>query len=665
MKGHPQFPILVGLRIASVLVLMALLLHPVLKWEKQAQVSLFWNVYLDNSVSMKYHQSISVPSLSNGVEMVEDAIRSKTEHTSFHHFSRSVEDVPSLSVSAEGSATDLGAVMEDILSSQDELAAAIVITDGQLTQGKHPSSIQKSSIPIHIIAVGDSVPLVDVAVKSLDAPTVAIKGEDIKAQVVVQATGLVDKPFNVSLYHNSILLGSKRVRIRGGGAEREVSFQFRPKQIGKQKYEIKVSSASEEINIENNRQLFEINILKDRYPVALVTGSPNYHTALMKKFTKSYPRIRVDHFVQRSDDVFYPSLDQFWKNSYDLIIFENFPANELPTSLQRVMGKKIVNNQASLAWVFGPHINKNSAESLFPFFYVEGVSNQLQDSPYSWYFSDEFNAESYLNTETDLQTEFPPLTSPDFYLLPKKSGSEVLAMQDTESAFPLILRTEVNGLRSLVFAAPDMYKLHYSLNETEQRFFLEKFWHGMYNWLLRSGSQNELYFRLNKDSYQQGEEIQIAGTQKGIENKTEARAFISVMKNGIKLNSAELHYNLSRSLWEGNIWASSPGSYSYEIGVEHGNNTSYHRGEFTVNESQIELNRVFVNRDMLKNLAIESGGKYIPWASRADVSDLVMNQSKNVTTKASVKFSQNPWLILMLVFILCIEWSFRRFSGLP
>ena len=137
------------------------------------------------------------------------------------------------------------------------------------------------------------------------------------------------------------------------------------------------------------------------------------------------------------------------------------------------------------------------------------------------------------------------------------------------------------------------------------------------------------------------------------------------MKNGIKLNSAELHYNLSRSLWEGNIWASSPGSYSYEIGVEHGNNTSYHRGEFTVNESQIELNRVFVNRDMLKNLAIESGGKYIPWASRADVSDLVMNQSKNVTTKASVKFSQNPWLILMLVFILCIEWSFRRFSGLP
>lgn len=664
LKAHPQFPILIGLRVCSIAVLVFLLMQPVMRWQKQETFPLTWNIYLDNSVSMRYHQSISVPSLTNGVETVEEAIISKTENVSFYQFSRSVEEVSSLAVNAKGSATDLGSVIDDILSDQDALAGAVIITDGQLTQGKHPSSFEKTSIPIHVIAVGDSLPMVDIAVKSLDAPTVAIKGEDVKANVIVQAAGQVDKPVNVSLYQDAKLLGSKRVRVRGGGSEREVSFQFRPKQIGTQEYEVRVSSASEEINIENNRQPFEINILKDRYPVALVTGAPNYHTSLIKKFTKSYPRITLDHFIQRSENVFYPSLDKFWKTSYDLIIFDNFPASGLPKTLQRILGKKIVQNQASLAWIFGPNTSKNTAESLFPFFHIDGINAELKETPKEWYFSENFNIERYLSSVAG-QSEFPPLRSADFSMIPNISESEILAQQNSESAHPVILRSDVNGLRSFIFGAPDMHKLHFALQETDNSGFLENFWHGMYNWLLRSGSENELYFRLNKESYQQGEEIHITGTQKGITNQAEARAFVSVFKDNEKMNSSELHYNLSRSRWEGNIWASSPGTYSYEIGVEHGKNTTVHRGEFAVNESQIELNRVFVNRSLLKNLAKQSGGKYIPWSYRADVSDLVMNQSKNVTSKASVKFSQNPWLILVLLFLLCTEWSVRRFSGLP
>jgi hypothetical protein len=373
----------------------------------------------------------------------------------------------------------------------------------------------------------------------------------------------------------------------------------------------------------------------------------------------------VDHFVQRNEEVFYPSLDLFWKSSYDLIIFDNFPATPLPKSFQRILGKKIIKDQSSLAWSFGPNVSQITAESLFPFFHVEGNPSASGNTPIEWYFSEQFNIEPYFNSTASSKYNFPPLSLTDFYIIPTKPESEVLALHNTALANPISIRTDVNGLRSFVFGTSDMYKLHYALNESDNSQFLENFWHGMFNWLLRSGSENELYFRLNKDSYQQGEEIQITGTQKGIENEAVARAFISVIKNDIKMNSAELHYNLDRSRWEGNIWASSPGKYYYEIGVEHGNNTSVHRGSFMVKESQIELNRVFVNRELLKNLAKESGGKYIPWASRADVSDLVMNQTKTVTNQASIKFSQNPWLITALLFLLCFEWSIRRFSGLP
>lgn len=665
LRGHPKFTILVCLRILSLFLLVFLLFQPVIHWKTQSHIPLKWNVYLDNSVSMRYHQSLSLQSIKNGVEFVENEIRMKETSYSLFQFSRELNEVRNFSLNADGSATDLGIVLDHILSEQDTLAGSIIITDGQLTQGKHPNSFGVIESPIHIIAVGDSIPMVDIAIKSIDAPTVAIKGESIKADVIVQAAGKLKKPVNVSLYQGLKLLGSKRVQIQGGGSEKAISFQFRSKQIGTWKYLAKVSSTSEEINIENNQQLFEINILKDRYPVALITGSPNYHTSLIKKYIKSYPRIKLDHYVQKSEQIFYPSLDNFWKSSYDLIILDNFPSTPIPKSLQRVFGKKVIKEQSSLAWAFGPNMSKNTAESIFPFFHIKGHKLTTKTDPSEWSFTDDVNVDSFIQLSANTSSVFPPLRLLDFSITPTKQEVEILATLDNEKTYPIFIRSEINGLRSFIFGASDMYKLHYSMNELENSNFLEKYWHSVFNWLLKSGAENELYFRLNKKSFQQGEEIHITGTQKGIDDPASARAFITVIKDGKNVNSAELHFNLSHSRWEGNIWASSPGDYSYEIGVEHGNITSIHRGEFIVKESQIELNRVFVNRLLLKKLAKNSGGKYIPWASRADVSKLDMNQSKNITNRANIKFSQNPWVVVLLLLLLCFEWTIRRFSGLP
>jgi len=37
----------------------------------------------------------------------------------------------------------------------------------------------------------------------------------------------------------------------------------------------------------------------------------------------------------------------------------------------------------------------------------------------------------------------------------------------------------------------------------------------LFSWLLKTGGDKKLYFRLNKESYQQGEEIFITGTSIG------------------------------------------------------------------------------------------------------------------------------------------------------
>ena len=63
-------------------------------------------------------------------------------------------------------------------------------------------------------------------------------------------------------------------------------FYLNLKKIGNQQFEVRVSSFEDEVNIQNNRERFNILILKNKYKVALLTGSPNKNTNLIKENLK-------------------------------------------------------------------------------------------------------------------------------------------------------------------------------------------------------------------------------------------------------------------------------------------------------------------------------------------------------------------------------------------
>ena len=79
---------------------------------------------------------------------------------------------------------------------------------------------------------------------------------------------------------------------------------FKPKKIGNQQFEVRVSSFEDEVNIQNNRVRFNILILKNKYKVALMTGSPNKNTNLIKENLKKNERINFDHYVKVADSEF-------------------------------------------------------------------------------------------------------------------------------------------------------------------------------------------------------------------------------------------------------------------------------------------------------------------------------------------------------------------------
>ena len=671
IRNHAELRWLLILRGISLIIALFLLLQPRFKWTETNTIELDWNFYVDNSVSIGYHPALSLQTIKSELSQLVFNLNKQDVSPYLYSFSESVSALDNVqSWNGKGSSTNLGSVISHIVSDQEKLAGATIITDGQINQGLDPSQlIQKVEVPVYTLGIGQSTPLVDLSIQSIDAPTVAIKGEDLRINVTINSTGDMKERVNVILYHGKKMLGSRYLQTEGFGSRAQARFMFTPSNLGENEYRVKVSTVSQEINIENNQQKFFVTILKDRYKVALITGSPSFNTSVIKRYIRKYPRVELDHFVSRKNG-YLPSLKSFWSRPYELIIFDNYPLKELSSKTQRIFSKKIGAEKSSLLWLLGGNVTEKSASSIIPFFHLR-MNDQIQTGEKTlWYMTTEALSRNIfqgleLNDGLDFWQNFPPiLASYNF----ESTNDEIVAIAYNQGsdAVPLMFLGEKQGIRSAVWASPEFATIHHRLSGTNYSKTFPELWTRLFSWLLKTSGDKNLYFRLNKESYQQGEEIIITGTSIGNKNGSKNQAFITTQNDSLEINSAELRFNPESKRWEGNIWASKPGKYSYEISIQDGSAPPVKQnGRFIVEESQIELNEVALNSPLLKNLSMKTNGAYYPWASRAELFNKVLPRERQEKINRSTRFNEKSWVLVILIVLLTTEWIIRKRIGLP
>ena len=671
IRNHTELRWLLILRGISLIIALFLLLQPRFTWTVNKAIELEWNFYVDNSVSIVYHPALSLQTIKSELSQLIFNLNKQDIAPSLFSFSESVSALENVqSWDGKGSSTNLGSVISHIVSNQEKLAGATIITDGQINQGLDPTQlIQKVEVPVYTLGIGEFTPLVDLSIQSIDAPTVAIKGEDVTINVTINSTGDTHERVNVILYQGEKMLGSKYLQTEGFGSRTQARFMFAPSNLGENEYRVKVSTVSQEINIENNQQKFFITILKDRYMVALITGSPSFNTSVIKRYIRKYPRVELDHFVRRKNG-YLPAMKSFWSKPYQLIIFDNYPVKELSSKTQRIFSKKIGAEKSSLLWLLGGNVTEKSANSITPFFHLR-LKDQIQTSEKTlWYITTEALSRSIfqgldVNDGLNFWKNFPPiLVSYNF----ESTNDEIepIAYNQGSDMVPLMFLGEKQGIRSAVWTSPEFATIHHRLYGTDYSKIFPELWTRLFSWLLKTGGEKKLYFRLNKESYQQGEEIFITGTSISNKRRSKDQAFIITKNDSLEINSAELRYNPESRRWEGNIWAPKPGKYSYEISMQDGSTLPVKQnGRFIVEESQIELNEVALNSPLLENLSKKTNGAYYPWASRAELFNKVLPRERQEKIKRSTRFNEETWVLIILIGLLTIEWIIRKRIGLP
>ena len=320
---------------------------------------------MDSSLSMAYHEKPSVISLMKGSEELVNEFNRKEIDLNLFTFGANldsgwVENVDEVN----GSSTDLGKVINHIKLNDDLISAAVIISDGQINSGVELSTNNLNiKTPIYTLGVGNKTPLVDILIQSIEVPPNILLGENIDLKVNVTSHGKISEKLNVLLFSDEKIIGSKAILVSGNGSINLVKFRITPDKVGEINYNVIVNSAPQEVNIKNNQQRVIIQVLKNEYKIALITGAPSFSTGVIKKILNRNPEFKIDHYILKNKP--YTPKD-FWNKKYDLILFDNNPVNKNNDewlSYLKIFAKKIISHQSSIGFFNGYDVNRQGLKS--------------------------------------------------------------------------------------------------------------------------------------------------------------------------------------------------------------------------------------------------------------------------------------------------------------
>ena len=203
LSNELWYQILVGCRVVIFIILGLMLLNPIVKLSSEKEKKLEWAIFVDNSASIKYHKTPSLNAIQSGIQLFVNSLSEKNISYNLYEFSNEIRNVDTPGLKGDGVTTNLGIVSKKIKKDENDLAGVVIISDGLITEGKNPiEEFKNINIPVFTLGIGEGSELVDVAIQSIDVPTVVLKSDGVNVRVTIQSVGNITDRLSISLYKN-------------------------------------------------------------------------------------------------------------------------------------------------------------------------------------------------------------------------------------------------------------------------------------------------------------------------------------------------------------------------------------------------------------------------------------------------------------------------------
>ena len=448
-------------------------------------------------------------------------------------------------------ATRIGEALSELRTrfSGRDLGAVILVSDGidtgRIGRGPLDSDTRKTlaalAAPVHTVLVGESE-LRDLSVAAVLADDFAFVRTPVKLEAILRHNGLGGRVVEVSLLRDGRVIAAKPARLRKDAPQEKVVFDFTADHPGNHVFEIRTPVLAGEALDSNNRQVFTLNVIRDRVRVLHVCGRPSWNERFLRSLLRLDPNVDlVSFFILRTDTDDMPLganelslipfpyqeiFDQQLK-SFDLLIFDNF--NFKPYWVEPYLPgvRAYVEAGGALAMIGGDlsfasgQYGDSQLQTVLPVD-LGGIAAEGADAWTTDSFRPRLTPEGRTHPVTSLHLDeranavrwasLPPLVGINRVARLRPGARSLLVHPSHKSAdgkpAPVLATAEVGKGRSLALLTDSAWSWGFgAAGAGDDGRAFQRFWEGAMRWLVRDPALTLLRLDLDKGEYRRGQSV--------------------------------------------------------------------------------------------------------------------------------------------------------------
>jgi uncharacterized membrane protein len=590
-----------------------------------------------------------------------------------------------------------------------DLGAIILISDGIDTGRIGPGPLDAETgetlaalgAPVHTVLIREPG-LRDLSVANVLADDFAFVRTPLKLEAVLRHSGLGGRGVEVSLLRDGRVIAAKTATLRVDTPQETVVFELTPDHPGNHVFEIRTPVLAGEALETNNRQLFTVNVIRDRVRVLHVCGRPSWNERFLRAMLRLDPNVDlVSFFILRTDTddiplgsdemslIPFPYKEIFDEQlkSFDLLIFDNFNFKPYWVAPYLPGVRSYVETGGALAMIGGDLsfasglYGESELQAVLP---VElgGIPHDGPGAFTTDRFRPRLSPEGRTHPVTALSLDeranearwaaLPPLVGIN-RVAGLRPGARTLLSHPTHKSAdgrpaPVLAAAEVGKGRSLALLTDSAWSWGFGAAGTgdDGRAF-QHFWQGAIRWLVRDPALTLLRLDLDKGEYQRGQSPALRvrtlrpdfSAAPGVTVRLEVRSPDAtsgtppVRALEIKTGAdGENHTELDRL---------EPGAYRLVGHATLDGRPVDTEATFVIRPESHELDDVVARDRVLREIAEASGGDF----REGSLGNPSVRPPRKVRVGSLrvIEIWSNPLMLILVVGLLAAEWTVRRRTG--
>ena len=705
---------------SSVLVLLLFcLLRPVITTIQTSPQETYLGILIDDSQSMSIADLPGGQSRRDGVEEVlfdgglveelSDSFQIRTFR--FDKGTQRIAGAGDLLQAGTASSIDQALNYVNDQLSGLRLGGLLLVSDGADNSGAADPVVTAQDfgarqVPIFTVGVGkESIPE-DIGIVDVSSVETVLEGSVFTVQAGIIHQGFEGQEVEISVRDGEEVVASEIVTLGVSEVTRRYELEITPERPELIVYDLQVELQPGEIIEENNSYSFLVdNSEKSALDVLYVEGHPRNEYKFIRRALEGDESIRLATYLQTGPEKYYrqgiesstelssgfPSTkEELYR--YEAIILgdieENFfNADELQMIEDFVAergGGFLMSGMVDEEFIGTPIADilplTLIEESFLPGHLRGGT--RRGDHPTGELFyprltnNGEFSPILRLSGEDsengNLWRQLPELQGV-FVTGRIKPGATVLmehpVLQYQNQLLPIIAQQRYGSGRSMSVNTASTWRWQMMLPSDDQSH--ETLWRQVLRWLAVS-SPERINIDFDREYYNVGDEVNVTvvALNDQYEPDNDATLWMQTETPGEQITDTPMEWDIEEEgVYRANFTVEEEGVFNLLVDVASAAadaelESSEKRAAFVVTPSLREFNNAGMDAGLLGRISQESGGSYFELSDVDGLADRVEFTPNAYSREVEIDLWDKPWLLALLISLLCIDWATRRLKGL-